>query len=311
LSFCERWSFRWHDGAATLIRPRRRGLLIRNGGKSADWVDAVVGRLAARGIEVADTPTESCEAGCAAIAQGAGDVDLIIVAGGDGTLNGVAPALLDAGRPVGVLPLGTANDLARTLGLPLDLLEAADVIAEGGTRRIDVGLANGKPFFNVASLGLSAQLAASLGAGAKHRFGRFSYVLAALRVLLGARTFRAAIAADGDVVRAHTYQIAVGNGRYYGGGAAVSEEADIDTGRLVLYSLEAGSLWKVVALAPLFRRGRHVRWREVRTASATTLEIRTPHPMPVNLDGELATETPLALTIRPHALEVFAPAAPA
>ncbi|WP_374470426.1 lipid kinase [Phenylobacterium sp.] len=291
-----------------MIPPLRRGLLVRNGGKGADWVPALLARLAARGVELADTPTESCEDACAAIARAAAGADLIVVAGGDGTLNGVAPALLEAGRPVGVLPLGTANDLARTLSIPVDLDAAADLIADGATRRIDVGLANGKPFFNVASLGLSAQLAASLGSGAKHRFGRFSYVLAALRVLLGAKTFRAAIAADGQVVRTQTYQIAVGNGRYYGGGAAVSEEADIDTGRLVLYSLEAGSLWKVVLLAPLFRQGRHVRWREVRTASATALEIRTPSPMPVNLDGELATETPLALTVRPKAVEVFAPA---
>lgn len=285
--------------------PPRRALLIRNGGKGADWVAGVRARLAAAGIETEDRPTESCEDACAAIADT--DCDLVVVAGGDGTLNGVAGALLDAGKPVGVLPLGTANDLARTLGLPFEPQAAAEVIAAGRTRRIDVGLANDRPFFNVASLGLAAKLAQSLGEGAKHRFGRFSYVLAAIRVLAGARTFRTAIAADGEAVRTRSYQIAVGNGRYYGGGAAVADDAQIDSGRLTLYSLEPGSLWKVVLLAPLFRRGRHVRWREVRTASARTVEIRTPAPMPVNLDGELATETPLTLTVRPKALEVFAP----
>lgn len=288
-----------------MIPPARRALLIRNEAKGGAWVAEVMARLAAAGLVVEDTPTASCEAACAAIAGAS--ADLILVAGGDGTLNGVAPALLEAGKPVGVLPLGTANDLARTLGLPLDAAGAAEVIADGATRRIDVGFANGRPFFNVASLGLSADLAATLDSGAKHRFGRLSYALAALRVLMHAKPFRAAIAAEGEVARTHTYQIAVGNGRYHGGGVAVSEDAEIDDGQLVLYSLEPGSLWKVVALAPLFRRGRHLRWREVRTASGTALEIRTPSPMPVNLDGELATETPLALTVRPKAVEVFAP----
>ncbi len=286
----------------------RRGLLVRNGGKDGEWVQPVLRRLAERGVTLTDRPTDSCDHACEAIRSAGAEVDLVVVAGGDGTMNGVAPALLETGLPLGVLPLGTANDLARTLGLPLDVEAAADVIATGSTRRIDVGLANDKPFFNVASLGLSAQLAQTLSGGAKSRLGRFSYVLAAMRVLFGASTFRAAIAADGEVVRAQTYQIAIGNGRYYGGGVAVSDDAQIDDGRLVLYSLEAGSLWKVVVLAPLFRRGRHVRWREVRTASTTALEIRTPTPMPVNLDGELATETPLVLTIRPGAVEVFAPA---
>ncbi|MCR5877236.1 lipid kinase [Phenylobacterium sp. J367] len=285
--------------------PPRRALLIRNEAKGADWLAAVRDRLGEAGITVIDTPTGDVEAACAAIAETS--ADLILVAGGDGTLNGVAPALLEAGKPVGVLPLGTANDLARTLGLPTGIEAAAEVIAAGRTRRIDVGLANGRPFFNVASIGLAAKLAQTLGEGAKHRFGRLSYALAALRVLLGAETFRAAIAADGQALRTRSYQVAVGNGRYHGGGAAVTDEAEIDSGRLALYSLEPGSLWKLVLLAPLFRRGRHVRWREVRTASAREVEIRTPSPMPVNLDGELATETPLALTIRPGALEVFAP----
>jgi len=284
----------------------RRGLLIRNGSKGADWLAPVLARLAARGVRLTDTPTDGGERACDAIRRSAPS-DIVVVAGGDGTLNGVAPALLEAPRTLGILPLGTANDLARTLGVPLDLSDASDVIAAGMTRRIDLGLANGLPFFNVASLGLSAELAASLDSGAKHRFGRLSYALAALRVLMHAKPFRAAIAAEGEVARTHSYQIAVGNGRYHGGGVAVSEDAEIDDGQLVLYSLEPGSLWKVVALAPLFRRGRHLRWREVRTASGTELEIRTPSPMPVNLDGELATETPLALTVRPKAVEVFAP----
>src|ERR671926_181555 len=80
--------------------------------------------------------------------------DLVMLGGGDGTMNAAASALVEIGRPLAVLPLGTGNDLARTLGIPLDPLAAAEVAAAGRTRRIDLGLVNGRPFFNVACVGL-------------------------------------------------------------------------------------------------------------------------------------------------------------
>lgn len=290
-------------------QPPRRALLLRNA-KSKQGeasIEAALARLAERGVDVVEAPCASRDELRRQILAWAAGFDCVIVGGGDGTLNGAAPALLETGSALGVLPLGTANDLARTLSVPTDLVQAADVIADGRRRRIDLGMANERPFFNVASVGLSARLAATLDKDAKRRFGQLSYALAALKVLFGARAFRAVIAAEGEAVRVKTYQIAVGNGCYHGGGVAIAPDARIDDSRLLLYSLEPGSLWKVVLMAPLFRRGLHVDWREVRTAQGRAMEIRTPRPMPVNLDGDLATETPLVLTVRPRAIEVFAP----
>lgn len=289
------------------MAPPRKALLVRNGGKPDQWVAPVIRRLRSANIAVADFPTDSPEACQEAIATKGAACDLVIVAGGDGTLNGAAPALIQAGKPLGVLPLGTANDLARTLRLPLDAVRAADVIAAGHTRRIDLGTANGKPFFNVASLGLAADMADTLQAGEKRALGRFAYAAAAARVLLRARQFHAHVEVGDCTLHTHSYQIAIGNGRYHGGGVAVREDAEIDDGKLMLYSLEPGSLWKVALLAPLFRRGEHVRWDEVRTATGAAMTIRTDRPMPVNLDGDLATETPLTLAVLPKAVEVFAP----
>jgi diacylglycerol kinase family enzyme len=82
------------------------------------------------------------------------EVDLIAVGGGDGTLNAAADCVMQMNRPLGILPMGTANDLARTLGIPADLDAAVQIIAAGRTRRIDLDLVNGHPFFNVASIGL-------------------------------------------------------------------------------------------------------------------------------------------------------------
>ncbi|MGA0607727.1 lipid kinase [Phenylobacterium sp. VNQ135] len=289
----------------------RTALLVRNGGKPADWLAPVIARLADAGVAVRDNPTASVEACCEAIRREGQSADAIIVAGGDGTLAGAAPALIEAKKPLGVLPLGTANDLARTLAIPADPLRAAGIIAAGKTRRIDLGTANGRPFFNVASVGLAADIARSLQDGEKRALGRFAYAAAAARVLLRARQFHAEIEAHGEggdgVLHTRSYQVAIGNGRYHGGGVAVREDAEIDDGRLMLYSLEPGSLWKVALLAPLFRRGRHARWDEVRTATARAMTLRTDRPMPVNVDGDIVTETPLELGVLPRAIEVFAP----
>ena len=264
-------------------------------------------RLTDRGVAVSRMDTGQREEMIAEVARRRGGFDCIIAAGGDGTANALAPAVLDAGVPLGVLPLGTANDLARTLSIPIDIEAAADVVADGRRRTIDIGVANDIPFFNVASIGLSAELVSALGHETKKRLGRWGYVLAAARVLTGAQTFRAVIATPAGAVRVKSYQIAVGNGRYYGGGVAVRPDAEIDDALLDLYSLGQGGLWKVVATAPLFKRGRHGFFREVRTARSRRLEIRTAEPMPVNLDGELCTETPVVIEVRPAAMDVFAP----
>lgn len=113
-----------------------------------------------------------------------GRVDRVILGGGDGTLNPSAAGLRDSGLPLGILPLGTANDLARTLGVPEDPERAAAVIADGRTTRLDLGYVNGRPFFNVASLGLSVDITRRLTKVMKRRWGRLAYPIAAAAVIL-------------------------------------------------------------------------------------------------------------------------------
>ena len=234
-------------------------------------------------------------------------VDLVAVGGGDGTLNAAALGIIEAGLPLGILPMGTANDLARTLGIPPDIAQAARIIAAGQTRRIDLGLVNGEPFFNVASIGLSAELARQLTQEIKRRFGRLAYAFTALNVLSQARPFRATIVSEDGAVRVRTLQIAVGNGRYYGGGNAVEKDATIDDEHLDLYSLEFQRAWKLALMARSFRYGEHGAWDEVRAIRAKEFDIRTRRPRPVNADGEIVTMTPAHFSIRPGAVTVFAP----
>lgn len=248
---------------------------------------------------------------CSLVDQKAADIDLVVVGGGDGTMNAAAPALIRTKLPLGILPLGTANDLARTLGIPADIGQAARIIAEGYTRTIDLGDVNGHPFFNVASIGLSAELAQSLSREEKRRFGKLGYALAAIRVLLRARPFSARIVCGTATAKVRTLQIAVGNGRYYGGGNAVERTAAIDDGHLDLYSLEFQRAWKLAFMARAFRYGEHGAWREVRAIRDKTFEVHTRRPRAVNADGEIVTSTPARFTVLRDAVTVFAPRAQA
>ena len=127
--------------------------------------------LQALGFELIQESTERPHHIPDAIQRYKNQVDLVIIGGGDGTLNAAIEGLINTDLPLGILPLGTANDLARTLGIPTYLPEACQVIAAGQIRRIDLGWVNGKYFFNVASLGLSVQITQRLTKEVKRRWG--------------------------------------------------------------------------------------------------------------------------------------------
>jgi diacylglycerol kinase (ATP) len=263
--------------------------------------------LAARGIHPLHAQCETREALPQAILDNAGKIDCVVIAGGDGTLNAAAFGLLKSGLPLGIIPAGTANDLARTLGIPDDVGSALDIIAQGEERRVDVGRVNDQLFFNVASIGLSVALAHAMSSETKRRLGRLSYSLAALRVIARARPFSALIVSEGDVARVKTFQVAVGNGRYYGGGNVVEKSAEIDDGRLDLYSLEMENVWKLAWMARSFRAGEHGAFEEVRSVRGRNFEIHTRRPRKVNADGEILTTTPARFSVVPKAIRVFAP----
>src|SRR5215211_7417701 len=289
--------------------PRRALLIVNAKSRSgAAQRDLAVERLKDHGIEPVHVDCARREDLSPLIVKHAKDVDCAVVGGGDGTLNAAAFGVIETGLPLGILPLGTANDLARTLEIPPDLDAAAQVIADGHTRKIDLGLVNGEPFFNVASIGLSAELAQELTREMKRRWGRLGYGIAALKVLARAEPFRATIASSEGAVRVRTLQIAVGNGRYYGGGNAVQKDAAIDDQHLDLYSLEVSRAWKLALMARSFRHGEHGAWEEVRAIRAKEFTVHTRRPRPVNCDGEIVTRTPARFRIRPAAVTVFVPA---
>ena len=294
-----------------LSRQRRALLMVNEKSRQGqEAAGAAVDVLERSGLRTQREACLSPDELSATIRRVAGSVDLVVLGGGDGTLNAAAPALIETGLPLGILPLGTANDLARTLNIPTDLADAAQIVIDGHVRRIDLGEVNGKPFFNVASLGLSVRMTRELTHEVKQRWGKLGYAVATARALWRTRPFSAEIHHGGAVHKIRTLQISVGNGRHYGGGLTVEEDAEIDDARLNLYSLEFDRLWKLALIYPAFRSGRHGMWKEVRTFSCQEVEIRTRRRKPVNTDGELTTETPARFRVLPKAVAVLAPLSP-
>jgi YegS/Rv2252/BmrU family lipid kinase len=292
-------------------RPRRALLLLNPGARrGGEGIDAVIDRLRAGGVSLDEQPMGAPEAVERLLREAAASVDCVIVGGGDGSLRAAAAGIEASGLALGILPMGTANDLARTLGIPADLEAAADVILAGRRRTIDLGTVNGLPFFNVASIGLATELARELSSDLKRRWGRLGYAIAAFRALARARRFTAWISENGQTMRTRTMQIAVGNGRFYGGGNVVAEHATIDDGHLDLYSLELRTVWRLALMLWSFRSGAHGAWSEVTTLRGTEFEIRTKRPYPINADGEIVGETPAVFKVHPAALSVFVPPPP-
>jgi diacylglycerol kinase (ATP) len=230
----------------------------------------------------------------------------VIAAGGDGTLNAVLQGLAGTPTPLAIIPVGTANNTARALQLPTDTSEACKVAAGASTRAIDLGRVNDRWFFTTASLGLSVTVTRLLTRDLKRRWGRLAYGYAALRAVIERRPFHADIAADGHRLTLRTFQIVVGNGRYYGSALPVAEDAAIDDGWLDLYAVEARSRWRLVTLAPALKTGRQGERGDVHTLRARQVEIRTRVPRTINVDGELGPQTPATIMVVPRALAVFA-----
>jgi diacylglycerol kinase (ATP) len=294
---------------SVLTKSRALILANRRARKGGQSLGTAIDLLHRAGMGTMTLPEDASTNLADVIRAHAGQIDFVVLAGGDGTLNHAASALHETGLPFGVLPMGTANDFARTIGIPRDLTRAVQIIIDGHLRPVDLGEVNGHFFFNVASIGFSASLARQLTAEAKKRWGTLGYGFAALNLLRQSRPFTVEIDHDGTVETVKTVQVAVGNGRFYGGGMAIEQSAAPDDGRLDIYSLEVDHWWELLALAPWLRRGTQKRWRKVRAFSATNLVIRTRRPHDINADGEIVGQTPATFHIKTKAVKVFAPPA--
>ncbi|MES2674562.1 MAG: lipid kinase [Pseudomonadota bacterium] len=232
------------------------------------------------------------------------EIELVIIGGGDGSINSAAAPVFRHNLTLAILPLGTANDLARSLGLPADLLEVFRIIAAYKRRKIDLGSFDGHFFFNAANIGLGTHVTRELTPEIKKRWGVFSYLRAAFAAFKTNHKFRAIINVDGKEYSLKSIQLAIGNGRFYGGGNVIDENATIDDGLLTLYSLPPQSMWELLRMAPWLRAGKHSQLERTFSAVGQRIEIHTMPSRSVYADGEPVSRTPAVFKIIPQALTV-------
>ena len=238
-------------------------------------------------------------------------LDRLIVGGGDGTLSTVAPRLAGRETLLGVIPLGTANDFARTLGIPMQPGPAAAVAAGWEVRAIDMARANDAYFLNVASVGLSVAMTTELSSRLKRWLGPAAYAVAGARALVRHPTFRALIEApDGTVAEESVHQVVVANGRFYGGGVLVAHRSTLDDGTLAAYTLGRRGRWQLLRTIALLRFRVPLDRPGDSFTSTAALRVQTFPSLPVNLDGEIRTRTPVDFAVVPRALRVLVPVAP-
>jgi diacylglycerol kinase (ATP) len=235
----------------------------------------------------------------------------LILGGGDGSVSSVVDFLAHHEVILGLLPLGTANDFARTLGIPSDIEEACQTIASGKVVDVDLGLAGDNYYVNVASVGLSVGVTQALSPWMKKRAGALAYPAAAIRAFLSHEPFSARLTfPDGDhepVEHERLLQVAVGNGRFYGGGMVVAPESGIDDRSLDIYAIEMGRHRDLIGVARYLKSGDFIRSESVSHYRTQRVRLETEPELPVNIDGEVVTRTPQDFFMAHNALKVIVP----
>jgi diacylglycerol kinase (ATP) len=262
---------------------------------------------------VSTRPGQLGELACDAVRGGA---TLLVVVGGDGTVHEVADGLLNAGLgsavELGVLPLGTGKDVARSLRIPRRLDAALGAVLNGNARQIDVGratYAHGTAYFvNFAGAGISGAIADRANRTTKALGGRLSFLWATVAVFSRWRPTEMTVEIDGQARRVHLHEALAMNGDYTAGGMWMAPEATPDDGLLDVVLIGDFSKREFVATFPKIYRGRHVSHRKVEIVRARELHVSAPAPLPVVLDGEQPGTTPVRFELVPRALRVRTPA---
>jgi diacylglycerol kinase (ATP) len=237
--------------------------------------------------------------------------DPIILGGGDGSVSSTVDFLAHYHVTLGLLPLGTANDFARTLEIPGELEAACRTIARGKVVDVDLGLAGENFYVNVASVGLGVEATRALSPRLKKSIGPLAYPVAAITAFFKHEPFTARLSfPDGDhepVGYGRLLQVAVGNGRFYGGGMVVAPGSGIDDRSLDIYAIKLGRRRDLFGVARYLKSGDFVRNESVDHFRTRRVLLETEPELPVNVDGELVPRTPEEFSVAANALHVIVP----
>ena len=243
-------------------------------------------------------------------ASEAGNVDLLMAVGGDGTLNEVLHGLMElsyaARPPLGIVPLGTANDFAAGCGIPSDPAKALALCMKGEPIAIDVGKANEHWFINAASSGFGAEITATTSPELKRLLGAAAYTMMGAILAINLRHYQGSLILPGREITGSGLVAIVGNGRQTGGGIQVAPRACIDDGLLDVLVVRQISPTALLAAARELQQlpadGEYISYRQT-----PWLEVHSEATIPVNLDGEPLSFSKVRYEVLPKAIQVIVP----
>jgi YegS/Rv2252/BmrU family lipid kinase len=237
-----------------------------------------------------------------------GAFDLVVVAGGDGTVNETINGLARSGLPLALIPLGTANVLAAEIGLSTDPAAVARCVAFGQPRPIALGAANGRRFILMAGAGFDAHVVAGVSVPMKRRLGKGAYVLSTLRQLLVFDFPCYEVLSDNTVH--HAASVIVTNARYYGGRFVCAPDASLESATLQVCLFQRGGRLAAIGYALALFSGRLPRLSSYRLIEARRIEVRGRPGEPIQVDGDGIGQLNVAIEVLPKALDLVFPPSP-
>ena len=245
-----------------------------------------------------------------------GGAGLLVVVGGDGTLNEVANGVAGSDVELALLPNGTGQDFGRTYGIPTRFEDAVRVAVEGNTREIDAGRVRYRTwggedaerwFVNVGSVGMSAAVAQRANAMSKAAGGRATFFYALVRVFLEWENTELTVRLDDGVRTGRMHDVVLANGVWHGGGMMLAPDARPDDGLFDVVLIGDVNKLDFVTTAPKIYKGKHVDHPKVEIVRSATVEVDAAEHLPIEVEGEQIGTTPARFEIVPRALRVRVP----
>ena len=290
--------------------PRPLRLIVNptsGGGRAARLLPQVLAGLAEAGYEAETAVTRSLDHAKELAVEAAAEGTTVGAMGGDGLISAVATTMANAetSAPLALLPAGRGNDFVRALGFT-KIDKALEVIAKGNEQLVDVGSVNGVPFVAVTSVGFDSVVLETANK-AKRLPGSLSYPYAVIRELLRWKTVHFDVTIDGETISFDGYSVIVANGGYYGGAMHVAPGAKVDDGLFDIVMIKDINRLGFLREAAKVFKGKHVNSPYVIMRRGREVSITSSRDFALHVDGELVSQLPARLTLRPSALRVFVP----
>ncbi len=288
-----------------------RLLLIVNpssgSGRGAELLPEVERQLRARRLDFGTLVTESLEHGVQEARSAVERGETPVVMSGDGLIGQIGGALAESGATMGVIPGGRGNDFARVLGIPDEPAEAVSILAQGHSRRIDVGEVNGRRFLCIASIGFES-VANRIANETSVLRGGLVYFYAGLRTLASWKPATFSVRLDGDPAMSFEgYSVQVANSRAFGGGFFIAPNAELDDGLFDVVTVGDSGKLAFLSGMPKAKKGQHLDREQVKVLRASEVEVTADRDFAVYADGEHLADLPAKLRVLRGALNVIAP----